>query len=120
MYYLQAKNFKLSYNDNTIKSALGNHDISHENEDFLIAIRDEIQSFGEIRINEVGAIEPIFFSLYAIYSDYLSLKIKDNLINNLASHVFADMTFVTNAGPERNDQINANAPIFDFFDKYCW
>ena len=108
------KNFKLSYNDNTIKSALGNHDISHENEDFLIAIRDEIQSFGEIRINEVGAIEPIFFSLYAIYSDYLSLKIKDNLINNLASHVFADMTFVTNAGPERNDQINANAPIFDF------
>ena len=108
------KDFVLLYGDKIIKSADGKHNIKHKNKKFLEAIQEEIQSFGEIKINEYGAIEPIFFSLYAIYSDHLSHNIKSNLIDKLNLFVFADITFVTNAGPEQTDQINASEPILNF------
>lgn len=108
------KDFVLLYGDKIIKSADGKHNIKHKNKKFLEAIQEEIQSFGEIKINDYGAIEPIFFSLYAIYSDHLSHNIKNDLIDKLNLYVFADITFVTNAGPEQTDQINASEPILNF------
>ena len=91
----------------------GEFPIQHHNKKFIEALSEEIQSFGDISIDSRGAITPIYFSLYALLSDALRIKWKDHFLNNLVDYVFADLTFVTNAGPESIDQYSSSAPILD-------
>ena len=102
------------YEDNPIMTANGKHKVTHSNKLFLIAMVEEFQSFGEVSVTESGAIEPIFFSQYGLWSDHLLVDWKQKLIQNLQDLLFRDMTFVENAGPERVDQIAASSSVYSW------
>jgi hypothetical protein len=87
--------------DRALMSANGEHKISHKNQNFLVAMVEEFQSFGEISIAENGSLEPIVFSKYALFSDHLIADWRTIFTENLADLLFSDLTFVENAGPER-------------------
>jgi hypothetical protein len=101
----------LSVDGKPIMDPSGEFPIRHHNKKLVEALSEEIQSFGDISINDKGAITPIYFSLYALLSDALKIKWKDHFLDNLEHYIFSDMTFVTSAGPERIDQFNSSAPI---------
>jgi len=108
-----AGSWLLSIDKTPIMDPSGKFPIRHQNKNFIEALSEEIQSFGDISIDEKGAITPIYFSLYALFSDALNIKWKDLFLENLADYIFSDMTFVTNAGPESKDQHHSSAPIMD-------
>lgn len=97
-----------------VKDLSGKNEISHQNKKFIEEVCSEFQSFGEIFVTSNGSIEPIFYGLYAIYSDHLNTDWKMFLKENLSGLLFSDLTFVTNAGPEQIDQHAANSPVRNF------
>jgi hypothetical protein len=106
----------LLHGDTPVMSASGQHRVVHKNKKFLTAMLEEFQSFGEVSIAENGALQPVFFSQYALFSDHLIADWKAIFIERLPDLLFSDLTFVENAGPERADQIAASSPIYDWLE----
>lgn len=105
--------WELTVDSEPVKDATGSFPITHQNREFIEALSDEIQSFGDISINDQGSVNPIYFSLYAIYSDFLNIKWREHFLENLEEYIFADTTFVSAPGPENMDQYNVSAPVMD-------
>lgn len=104
----------LMFDGKPIKDPSGKNEISHQNKNFIEEICVEFQSFGEIFVASNGSIQPIFFGLYALYSDHLTTDWKVFFKENLSELIFSDLTFVTNAGPEQIDQHAANSSVRSF------
>lgn len=103
--------------EQALMSANGKHKVSHKNQNFLVAMVEEFQSFGEISSAENGSLEPIVFSQYALFSDHLIADWRTIFTENLTDFLFSDLTFVENAGPERVDQIAAISPIYSWLER---
>ena len=70
------------HEDNPIMTANGKHTVTHSNKLFLTVMVEEFQSFGEVSLSKSGAIEPIFFSQYALLSDHLIVDWKQKIIES--------------------------------------
>jgi len=106
--------FFACYRDRPIRNPSGKHIIEHPSEKFIADLVYEIQSFGDIEINDKSAVEPEIFSLYTVYSDYLEKNLRLIYLDCLNEIIFTDMTFQTVAGHEQIDQLNASEPVMEF------
>ena len=114
-----------------LKDPSGQFEIAHKNESFLIAIAEELQSFGELSFTKKGSIEPYFFSLFTMYSDYLTKDCKEFIVENLHELLFQDMSFITGSNPsvdaaehnvvfqEQADQIASSLPVLEFLKTFA-
>lgn len=109
--------WSVMFDERALMSANGKHKTSHKNKNFLVAMVEEFQSFGEISLAENGSLEPIVFSQYALFSDHLIADWRTIYTENLADLLFSDLTFVENSGREIVGQIAASSPIYSWLER---
>ena len=103
----------------------GKFEIAHENESFLIAIVEELQSFGALQLAKEGHIVPQYFGLLNMFYVELGHDCKQTNLDNLHEFIFQDVTFLkvskntSKSGDwqsfqEPIDQMSANSPVLKF------